>query len=284
MLLRTLPLIALLLAAACSKEPAEATGTAGEAAAPQAEAVKPVPAELPPVLARVNGEDVTRQELEEFVQNLEARAGGPVPAEQRDQIYRNVIEQLVGYKLLEQESKARKVVVPDAEVQARIDQIKAQFPSEDLFMQALIERKMTLEQMRADARQDLAIGKLIDDEIASRIAVTPEQLQDFYAKNPEQFTESERVRASHILFAVPEGADAAAKAKVQAQAEAAVVAAQALAPGLPLLQRHDDIALRRRSVLPQRRPAVPLDQGRELVEMHVRLAARPFRGGLTAPT
>jgi peptidyl-prolyl cis-trans isomerase C len=221
--LRTFLVITVLSVAACSKSPAEATtapGAQGAAATPaQPEPPKPVPAQLPDVLARVNGETVTKAEFEEYVQNLEGRAGGPVPAEQRDQVYRGVLDQLVGYRLLQQESKARKVAVPDAEVDARIGEIRKQFPSEDVFMQMLIQRKMTLEQIRNDARQDMAIAKLIESEIASKIAVKPEQVQDFYAKNPEQFKQEERVRASHILIAFPEKADAPAKAQAKAKAD-----------------------------------------------------------------
>jgi peptidyl-prolyl cis-trans isomerase C len=221
--LRIVPLLVVLAVAACSKTPsasAQETAPAGaQAAAAPAEPAKPVPPQLPDVIARVNGENVTRQEFEEFVQNLEGRAGGPVPAEQRDQVYRRVLDQIVGYKLLQQEAKARNVAVPDAEVEARIGEIKKQFPSEDVFMQTLIERKMTLEQIRADARQDMAIGKLIEAEIATRAAVKPEQVQEFYDKNPDQFKQGERVRASHILISVPQGADAAAKTQARTKAE-----------------------------------------------------------------
>jgi peptidyl-prolyl cis-trans isomerase C len=210
--------MAVLVVAACSKTPAQATEPA-EGATAQADAPKPVPAQLPDVLARVNGEDITRAEFEEYVQNLEGRAGGPVPAEQRDQVYRGVLDQIVGYTLLLQESKARKVAIPDADVDARIGEIRKQFPSEDVFMQMLIERRMTLDQIRNDARQDMAIAKLIETEIAAKIAVNPEQVQDFYAKNPDQFKEEEGVRASHILIAFPENADARAKAEAKAKAD-----------------------------------------------------------------
>jgi peptidyl-prolyl cis-trans isomerase C len=212
-----------LLVAACSKTSGETTAAAQEPATPaapaQPEAVKPVPAQLPEVLARVNGESVTRQELQEFVDNLESRAGTAVPAEQRDQVYRRVLDQLVGYKLLQQEAKARKVVVPDAEIEARIAEMKKQFPSEDVFMQMLVERKMTVEKMREEARDDMVISKLIETEIAAKTAVKPEQVQEFYDKNPDQFKQQERVRASHILISVPEGADAAAKTQAKAKAE-----------------------------------------------------------------
>jgi peptidyl-prolyl cis-trans isomerase C len=83
----------------------------------------------------------------------------------------------------------------------------------------LNERKMTLDQVKADAREDMAISKMIEGEIATKIAVKPEQVQDFYTKNPDQFQQPERVRASHILIGVPETADAAAKTQARAKAE-----------------------------------------------------------------
>ena len=65
------------------------------------------------------------------MQGLEGRAGGPVPADQRDRVYRGVLDDMIGYKLLVQEAKARKVAVPDADVEAQIAQIRSQFPTDD---------------------------------------------------------------------------------------------------------------------------------------------------------
>ena len=224
-MLRVIPLFVLALAlTACSKSPAkDAATTAQPAASTQpgapAEPIKPVPEKLPEVIARVNGDSVTRAELEDYVRNLEGRAGSPIPPDQRDRIYRGIIDQLVGYKLLVQEAKARKVVVPDADVNVKIDGLKKQFPSEDLFMQALIERKLSLDRMKADARDEMVISKLIEGEIASRVALKPAQVEDFYKNNPDQFKQPERVRASHILISFPEGADAAAKAQAKTKAQ-----------------------------------------------------------------
>ena len=59
--------------------------------------------------------------------------------------------------------------------------------------------------------------KLIENEIAAKVAVKPEQVTDFYTKNPDQFKQPERVRASHILITVPKDADAAAKTQARAR-------------------------------------------------------------------
>ena len=206
----------LLVVTACSRE---AKNTTAPPASAEPEAVKPLPATLPAVLARVNGETITLKEVEDYVKNLEGQFGGPVPAEQRDQMYRGVIDQMVGYKLLLQEASARKVIVPDAEVEAKIDQVRKQFPSEDLFMQTLISRNLTLDRMRSDARGEIAITRLIETEIADKIALKPGQVEDFYKQNPDQFKQPERVRASHILIRFPENADAAARTQVRTQAQ-----------------------------------------------------------------
>ena len=223
--MRIFPLIVALVVCGCSRSSTEAAAATTPETTPQAAAQnapaapKPVPAQIPDVLAHVNGEDVTKADLDRAVQALEARAGGPVPAEQRDQVVRGVLDQLIGYKVLVQETRARKVAVPDADVDARIGQIRGQFPSEAEFTQMLTQRNLTLEQVKSDARQDMAIAKLIEDEIALKVAVKPEQVTDFYAKNPDQFKQGESVRASHILISVPKGADAAAKAQARDKAE-----------------------------------------------------------------
>jgi peptidyl-prolyl cis-trans isomerase C len=215
----------LMATAACSKS-TPASGTAAGSSTPaaatepaKAEPIKPVPAQLPDVLATVNGEAVSKAEFEAQVRNLEASSGGPVPATERDRVYRGVLDQLVGYKLLMQEAKARNLVVPDADVEARIAEIKRQFPNEQVFTQMLQSRQMTLDKLRADARQDLAVNRLLENAIADKIGVSAEQVTKFHKDNPDRFKQPESVRASHILITFPQNADAAAKAKAKTQAD-----------------------------------------------------------------
>jgi peptidyl-prolyl cis-trans isomerase C len=200
-------------AVASSESPAQVTPPADAA-------VKPVPAQLPEVVARVNGQPISRDDLQRAAGGLEA----DVPADQRDRILRNVLDELVGNRLLAQESEVRKIVVPDADVDARLAQIRSQFPSEEVFTQALAQRQLTLESLRAGVLQEMQIERMIDAEVAARITVTSDQVDDFYAKNPASFQQGERVRASHILIRVPDGADA--KAKEQARATAAEILKQ----------------------------------------------------------
>ncbi len=230
-MVRVFPLLVVLALSACSRSTPASANTdtpAGNqaqpaaeqtpAAAPAAPGVKPVPAQLPDVVARVNGETISKADFEKALQNIESNAGGPVPPDQRDRVYRGVLDQMIGFRLLIQETQTRKLVVPDAELDKRIAQIRSQFPSEEAFTKTLAQQNVTLEQLRADARNDILVGNMLQTEVAPKVSVTPDQVNDFYQKNPGQFQQPERVRASHILVGFPQNADEAAKKEARTKA------------------------------------------------------------------
>jgi peptidyl-prolyl cis-trans isomerase C len=222
MVARAVSLIVIfLVVCACSRDQAQASpaGNPAQAEAQAPAAPKPVPAQLPDVLARVNGEAIPKADLEAHIEGLEARAGRPMPAERRDEIVRRLLDDLIGQRLLLQETKARNIAVPDADIDARIKEIRSQFPSEDAFNETLAERKITVERLRADMHDDMAIDKLLQAEIEPKAAATTEQVDAFYKDNPDRFKQGDRVRASHILIPLAEGADAAAKAQARTKAE-----------------------------------------------------------------
>ena len=227
----------LLAAAGCQKKDASTTAAAPAAtppapatssqpgapppgpAAPAAPAVKPVPAQLPEVLARVNGEDVKKAELDMAVKTLEDRARTSVPAEQRDAVYRQVLDRIIGFHLLVQEARNRKVVAPPWEVDSQIEQIKKQFPTEDAFKQMLQTRGVTLERLRADTAETIAVNQMLQKELEPKVTVSDADTKTFYDQNKPRFRQEDSIHASHILIRVEEQADAATKAKAKAQAD-----------------------------------------------------------------
>ncbi len=215
------PVIVILALVACSPNaPAnEVVGREAPGSGPAAaEAARPVPAQLPAVVAYVNGEPISGIDLELAVGEVEANAGEPVPAEQRDVVIRGVLDQLIGYRLLLQESLLRRISVPEAEVDAGIAELRAQFPSEEALAEMLELRQMTLTMLRADVRQGLQVDAMLERELAARTTVTPEQVTEFYENNSSDFQQGQRVRASHILIGFPENADDATKEQARARA------------------------------------------------------------------
>ena len=155
--------------------------------------------ELPEVVARVNGTAIRRDEFERAVRSAEVRAGQVVPASLRAAVYDRVLDRLIVFHLLLQESETRQLVIDDAEVRAEIGRIREGFPSEEAFEAQLVEWGTSLEELQAERRRDLRIAKLIDADVSPRIAVGDEAVRAFYDQHPDQFAETEAVRASHIL-------------------------------------------------------------------------------------
>ena len=201
--------------APAASAPANAT-----AATPPAAQAKPVPEQLPAILARVNGEAIERWELESAVRDVEARAGAPMPAEQRNEVLRGLLEQLVSMHLLAQEARTRNVTVADADVKGRIDQARQGFQSEDAFQKALAANGGSIDRMQQDITRRLQISKLLDQEITPKVSVQDNDIKAFYDQNLERFKESDSIRASHILIAIPPNASAADKQQARAKADA----------------------------------------------------------------
>lgn len=223
---------ALMAMLACERSPARlesaaprAPQAAGQPAAPVAAAPKPVPADLPAVLARVNGEPIERAEFQRALENLESRAGGSVPPGRRDEIFRGLLDQLIAYHLLAQESKARKLTVDPKEVEAELARLGSQFPSQAAFEQALAARQLTTASLRNEIERDLLVGKLLETQIGSTITVGDEDIERFYRENQNRFQEPESMQASHILIRIDPDADAPTRER--ARARAAAVLAQA---------------------------------------------------------
>ena len=57
----------------------------------------------------MNGEAITKAEFEQHIAQMEMAAGQQVPKEQRNEIYRKALDQLINVKLLKNEVKARKL-------------------------------------------------------------------------------------------------------------------------------------------------------------------------------
>ena len=208
---------------AASAQPASA-GAAPQAAAPTAPTPPapppaPVPVELPKVLAHVNNESITKADFDLLLRNIELGNGQPVPPDRRDEIYRKVLDELITYTVLKQEAKARNITATDAEVDQQLQAMRQAAKTEEAFRKALAERKMTLERLKADARTELSIAKMMNAQVATTVEATDAEIKEFYDKNPERFARPETVRASHILLRVDPNADDATKKQTRTKIE-----------------------------------------------------------------
>ncbi|GAK52682.1 PpiC-type peptidyl-prolyl cis-trans isomerase [Candidatus Moduliflexus flocculans] len=157
------------------------------------------------VLAKVNNEEILQKDVDEIVAVFvmpQFKAQNPdkeMPAEQRQQIEKQVLDQLVTERILLQEAAKLNVTVDQKELADRIAQVKPQRPD------------LTDEQWTSFLTRDMMIQKLIQQEVVSKIVVSDEDVQKFYDEQKDRFHEPEKIRASHILVLVPQDATPEAK-------------------------------------------------------------------------
>jgi peptidyl-prolyl cis-trans isomerase C len=180
--------------------------------------VKPVPAVLPAVVAKVNGEDVQKWEVEAALKQAEASAGGPVPADKRDAVLRSILDEIVTYHLLAQEARGRKMDASETDVDAEMLKIRQEFPTEDAYKQALLLQGVTVEQLRDITRRAMQARKIVDAEVTTKIAVQDADVDAFYKQNIDRFKQGDSVHVSHIYLAVPPDAPPAEKNQKRAAA------------------------------------------------------------------
>jgi peptidyl-prolyl cis-trans isomerase C len=176
------------------------------------------------IVARVNGTDIKRKELDAAVRALTAqmaRRGRQVSLGESAQVQYDVLEEIVGRELLLQEGRKHVPTDVDSRAQTQIETVKKQFGGEEQFKQALAETGITPEEYAERVRNNVIVQDAIQQIVEKDVKITPEEIRSYYDKNPDQFRQPEMVHASHILIRVPPGSSDEVKKEKRAQIDAA---------------------------------------------------------------
>jgi len=161
-------------------------------------------------VATVDGEKITEDEVSKEIANIKRQMAGRVGPEQLDQmgqmLRQQAVSNLVNRVLLTNAAEENDIKVTDAEIESRIEQVKGQFQSEEAFRGQLEQSGLSMEDFREEVRKSIKLENLMDMKTAHVTSPTGEESKDFYDSNTEQFSNPARIRASHILLGVEEGA------------------------------------------------------------------------------
>ena len=165
----------------------------------------------------VSGEELAAEVEKTLFQY--AAQGAPVTDEQRAELEKAVLDQLVERKLLLAAAKDEGIELEKDLIENELEAIRGQFPDEEGFAQALSERGYTVESFKNEMGEIMLIQKFLEDVIAASVTLTDEDLETFYNENPAYFESGEAVTAAHILIQVDEEADAEEKAEARSRIE-----------------------------------------------------------------
>jgi peptidyl-prolyl cis-trans isomerase C len=177
------------------------------------------------VVARVNGAEISRKDLDAAVQAFSyqmARQGRRVPPGQVASLQQSVLDELIGRKLILQQGVKQISPDVDKKVQDQIDQTKTRMGGDDEFKKTLTDTGVTLEQYTRQVRDNIIIRETVESIVDKQVKITPEDARAFYDGNPDQFKQPELVRASHILIRCSPDATDEVKKEKRAQIDAAL--------------------------------------------------------------
>ena len=195
-----------------------------DASAPAPANNKPI--ELPEVVATVNGQNITKQQLQELFNAALQASGAKVEdlnAQQQLGGYTQLLQDLIMDKLVAEAASTEKV--SDADVDAELAKIKGQFPDDKAFQDQIAQAGMTPDKLKENIRTGLQQSRWMKSQVKTP-EITNDQAKTFYESNIKEFEQPETVKASHILFMVDPDAPAdVVKQKEEAAAKAAERAA-----------------------------------------------------------
>lgn len=159
-----------------------------------------------PVVATVNGVNITKSKLfDEMI-----ASGGS-----------QILDNMINEELVRQEADKAGVAITDADLDQELATLKKSFSSDEEFDMAMAQSGMTMDNLKRQMAMTLRMKKLLEP----KTDVTDEEVQTYYEQNKESMATPEMVRASHILVATQEEADAIV-AQLKSGADFAQLAAE----------------------------------------------------------
>jgi hypothetical protein len=151
------------------------------------------------VAATVNGKEITLSDVDRVI-NQQSKAQGQtqqLTTIQQAAARLQVLDSLIQREAVFQKAQAEKVVPNDDEVNTRISTQKSSATAEE-WQKFLQDNSLTEEQVRDEARKDLAI-KNLQDRLFGKITIREQEITDFYNGNREQFVNPRGVGIADIV-------------------------------------------------------------------------------------
>lgn len=175
------------------------------------------------IAAVVNDDVITLSEVRAAAKPLE-RDGQS--AADRERLYRDVLDDLIADRLLEQQIRESEVEVTEADLDRAVQDILQQNGiTEAQLEQALAARDLSVSQYREDLRVQLQRLKVVDRNVRSKIDIGEREVEEEYQRQVRDEEKRELVRISHIF--IPSAGDPEAARAAAAAARQRVLAGEA---------------------------------------------------------
>jgi len=146
----------------------------------------------------VNGFHITYDGLDKYYR-AQSQGGAERTEEEQTLMKLNLLRELIDNRIMLQRAERLGLMAVDSDVDAKLTEVKAPFTAEE-FERQLKARGMTIEELKAELRQNLSIQKLFNKEITSKISISDADVKAFYEANRAMFNLAEpQVHLAQVL-------------------------------------------------------------------------------------
>src|SRR5438270_1308615 len=151
------------------------------------------------VMARVNGHEITRSEVQKYYDNQTAGTPNEPSGEQATSLRLSILRELIDNEVLMQRAQKLGLLATDDEVERKLNEVKAPYTQEE-FNKRLQEKKITLDDFKRDLRRTLTVDKVLNREITAKINITDQDISSYYNAHKAEFNLIEpQYHLAHIL-------------------------------------------------------------------------------------
>lgn len=140
----------------------------------------------PDVWATVNGHPILQSEVNKYYENKVNSMQQQPTADEAAMLKLEILHQQIGEEVIRQQAEKLHLVATDAEVDAKIAQLKAPY-TEQQFNDQLKAKGLTLEDIRRDFWLNMTLEKVMNKEIESKINITDADVANFYNLHQAEF-------------------------------------------------------------------------------------------------
>ena len=176
------------------------------------------------IVAVVNEDIITLSELKAislpYLARMKEKFSVTYGEEEIKETERQIVNQLVDEKLVNQEADRLKIEITEKEVTLAIREVRdrAQL-TEEQFEQALAEDGMTMESYQEQLRAEMKKMRLIDQEIKAKVHITKKEIDEYYKMHKDEYNAPPEVRLQQILLIIPPESPPGEVEKIRERAE-----------------------------------------------------------------
>jgi peptidyl-prolyl cis-trans isomerase SurA len=176
------------------------------------------------IVAVVNDEVITLSELNAAFEPYQAKLVATYTGAARERALTEtktvLLNRMIDNLLMEQQARKAKIVISDEDVNNAIKSLleRRNISQEDM-RKALEQEGATMEAYKKGVLDQIMRMRLVQREIKSKVAVSDEEIGEYYRKHREEYEGKDAVRIKQIFLPLPKEVDPAVKERLRADVD-----------------------------------------------------------------